>query len=232
MKLWTTISLDRLPEILKNGFDNPHADELLFWNNAEVGAENALAFEGELAFIEAEIPDAQLEDYFEPCLGSWSDARSDAESELESLQEQGGPAEAIAQVERDLKTMDTLETAQDSLNFFGYACLSRRLPPETMKLLDPAKMLEAVHTGDAGALADAVESAEATPFKSLNAAFWVWLMFLLGEIFGPGYGIQQDEASEERKEAEEEEIQRMREKAAKRPRKKRKRPAARSRARA
>lgn len=217
MKLWTTIGLERLPEILKNGFDNPYADELLFWNNPEIGAENALAFEGELAFIEAEIPDSQIEDYFEPCMGSWSDSISDAESQIESLQEEGGNEESIAQLQRDIKTMDEMKTAQESLNFFGFACLTQTLPPDMLKLLDPTKMLEAVHSGDADAVVEAVQTAEATGFKSLNAAFWVWLMFLLGEIFGPGYGIQQDDTAEEPKEGDAE-----RQTSARRPRRKKK----------
>lgn len=217
MKLWTTIGLDRLPEILKTGFNNPYADEILFWNNIEAGADDALSFEDELAFIEAEIPDSQLEHYFEPCLGLSGDEMTGIESAMESMQEKGGNEEEIAKMERDIKTIQAMETAQDSLNFFGYVCLTRTLPPEMLKLLDPAKMLEAVQSGDASEIAEAVQNTEATPFKSLNAAFWVWLMFLLGEIFGPGYGIQQDDTAEEPKEGDAE-----RQTAARRPRRKKK----------
>lgn len=225
MKLWTTLSLDRLPEVLKKGFTNPYSDELLFWNNPQVGAENALSFEGELAFIEAEIPDDQFESYFEPCLGISGDEITDLESQIEFLEEEGGNEGDVSRIKQDIKTIETMETAQDSLDFFGYVCLTKTLPPELLKLLDPAKMLEAVQSGDAGAVANAVEAAEATPFKSLSAAFWVWLIFLIREIFGPGYGLPELEESPAEK--EEERIERMRQTAAKRarkrPRKKKKR---------
>jgi hypothetical protein len=198
VKLWTTIGLERLPEILKNGFDNPYSDEIHFWNDASIGADNALSFPGELAFIEAEIPDDQFEGFFAPCMGSMSDAMSDAESELEYVRERKGDAsEEIAQLEKDLRTINSIDTARDSLDLFGYACLVEVIPTSMLKLLDLEAVMEAVHTGDAESVAHAVQSVEATAFKTLGAAFWVWLMMLMGQIFGPGYGVEQDEPEED-----------------------------------
>lgn len=221
MKLWSTIPLDRLPGILKNGFDNPYCDEILFWNDVAVGADNALAFDGELAFIEAEIPDDQFEAYFAVCLGLLSDSRSDLQSEIDYGREEGMSAKDIAEMEKDAQIMDKIDTAKDSMDYFGYACLVEVLPPTMLKLLSLEQTMEAVHSGDAAAIAHAVETAEATAFKSLNSAFWVWLIMLMSQIFGPGHGVQESDVIEESREQEEERLERMRERAAKRPRKKR-----------
>jgi len=221
VKLWSTVDLERLPHILKNGFDNPYSDEVLFWNDAKVGADNALAFDGELAFIEAEIPDDQFEAYFAPCLGLLSDSRSDLESEIQYAKERRLPAADIAQMKKDVKVMEEIDTARGSMDFFGYACLVEVIPPSMLKLLSLEQTMEAVHSGDAEAIAHAVETAEATAFKSLGAAFWVWLIMLMSQIFGPGYGIQEGDVADESQEQEEERLERMRERASKRPRKKR-----------
>lgn len=37
VKLWTTVSLDRLPHILKNGLDNPYAEEIQVSQIPELG---------------------------------------------------------------------------------------------------------------------------------------------------------------------------------------------------
>ena len=222
MKLWTTVPLDRLPAVLKDGFDNPLSDEILFWNNIRVGAENALSFGDELAFIEAEIPDDQLEAYFSLCIGQIGDEITDTQSQIDYMNEEG---EDAGELERDLQVMTQIETAKESFDFFGYACLSETLPPSMLKLLDLEKTREAVESGNIENVASALETAEATPFKSLSAAFWVWLIFLIREIFGPGYGLP--ETGEGSAEEEEERIERMRQTAAaqarKRPRKKKKR---------
>ena len=223
MKLWTTIEFSRLPGILKNGFDNPYAAEIVFSTSAEIEADNALSMPGELAFIEAEVPDEQVEDYFMPCLGMWGDDVSNMETDLEYLLEEGGPQEEIDRLRSFIEKgshANSSGSAKEGFEVFGYACLGAVIPPEMLKLLDPEKMIEAVHTGDGEVIAEAIETSEATPFKSLNAAFWVWLMAILGQIFGPGYGIEPE--SQELVEEEAEQIERMREAAAKRPRKKRK----------
>lgn len=223
MKLWSTIDLERLPHILKNGFDNPYSDEVLFWNDVQVGADNALAFDGELAFIEAEIPDDQFEGYFAPCLGLLSDSKSDLESEIKYAKEGRLSASDIAQMRKDIETMEKIDTARDSMDFFGYACLMEVIPPSMLKLLNLEQTMEAVHSGDAEAIAHALETAEATDFKSLGSAFWVWLIMLVNEIFGPGHGAQEGDVVQESQEEEEQRLERMRERAAKRPRKKRER---------
>lgn len=220
MKLWTTLEFDRLPHVLKNGFDNPFSEEIIFWNVPEIGAENAMSFEGELAFIEAEIPDGQLDDYFTRCMASWGDDTVGMASNLEQMMEEGAPAKEISELEKLIARAEVVQTGSEGFEIFGYSCLGAVLPPEMLKILDPNTMLEAVHSGDVNAVARAVESAEATPFKSLNAAFWVWLITIMGQIFGPGYGVPGQEMQEEQEEARTEELERMREKAAKRPRKK------------
>lgn len=216
MKLWATVGLHKLPHILQNGLDNPSYDEIHFSNNVEVVASTAFESEGELAFIETEIPDDELDSFFVRCLASHGDHQTDMESELSYAESK----EQVAQITATIKAMEEAESAKELLDVFGYACLYQPIPPAMLKLLDPAKMVEAVHSGDANAIAHAVQNSEATAFKSLNAAFWVWLMFLLKEIFGPGYGLpeQEDVGAEE----EEGRLERMRETAAKRPRKKRK----------
>jgi hypothetical protein len=221
VKLWTSIELTRLPAILKNGFDNPYAAEITFSNNPEIEAENALSMKDEMAFVEAEIPDGQLDEYFVPCLGLWGDDLTGMESYLESLMEQGAPEEEIEKVRSAIEKGAKAQTASEGFDTFGYACLGYTIPPEMLKLLDPEKTMEALHSGDQDAVVEAIETAEATPFKSLNAAFWVWLITIMSQIFGPGYGIQEpSEAQEAAEEAESEQLEKMREKASKRPRKK------------
>jgi hypothetical protein len=215
MKLWATVDLQKLPHILQNGLDNPCCDEIHFSNSPGTMAGMALESSGELAFIETEIPDGELDIYFVRCLASHGDYQTDMESELNYIESE----EHLAQVTATIKAMEEAESAKELLDVFGYACLYQSIPPAMLKLVDPEKMMEAVHSGDANAIAHAVENSEATAFKSLNAAFWVWLMFLLKEIFGPGYGLpeQEDVGAEE----EEGRLERMREAAAKRPRRKR-----------
>lgn len=225
MKLWTSVELERLPAILKNGFDNPYAAEITFSNNPEIEAENALSMPGEMAFIEAEIPDGQLDEYFVPCLGLWGDDVSGMETYLESLMEDGAPEEELEKVRKAIETGSKAQSASEGFDVFGYACLGYTIPPEMLKLLDPEKMMEALHSGDQNAVVEAMETAEATPFKSLNAAFWVWLITIMGQIFGPGYGIEPSEAQEAAEEEEAERISRMRKVAAKSPRRKRKKKA-------
>lgn len=216
MKLWATVDLHKLPHILQNGLDNPYADEIHFSSHPEMVAEYALESSGELAFIETEIPDGDLDIYFIRCLASHGDHQTDLEADLDHAESE----EEIAEITAAIKAMEEAESAKELLDAFGYVCLYETIPPAMLKLLDPEKMVEAVRSGDANAIAHAVENSEATAFKSLNAAFWVWLMFLLKEIFGPGYGLpeQEDVGAEE----EEGRLERMRETAAKRPRKKRK----------
>ena len=221
MKLWTTLELERLPHVLRQGFDNPYSEEIIFWNIPEIGAENALSFEGELAFIEAEIPDGKLDEYFTRCMASWGDDTTAMASNLEHMMEEGAPADEISALQKLIERAEVAETGSEGFEIFGYACLAEVLPPEMLKILDPSTMLEAVHSGDVNAVAQAVETAEATPFKSLSAAFWVWLITIMSQIFGPGYGIQEpSEAQEAAEEAEAEQLEKRREKASKRPRKK------------
>ena len=175
----------------------------------------------EMAFIEAEIPDGQLDEYFVPCLGLWGDDVSGMESSLEHMMEEGGPQEEIERMQKFIEQASKAQTASEGFEFFGYACLGYTIPPEMLKLLDPEKMMEALHSGDQNAVVEAMETAEATPFKSLNAAFWVWLITIMSQIFGPGYGLPEpSEEQEAAEEARDEQLQKMREKASKRPRKK------------
>jgi len=225
VKLWTSVEFTRLPAILKNGFDNPYAAEITFSNSPEIEAENALSMPGELAFIEAEIPDDQLDNYFMDCIGLWGDDLTNMEADLEYLMERGGSQKEIEGLQKLIERGGAVRTVIEGIEVFGYVCLGNVIPPEMLKLLDPEKMIEAVHTGDENAIAQAIETSEATPFKSLNAAFWVWLITIMSQIFGPGYGIEQSEAQEAREEEEAERISRMRRIASKKPRKKRKKKA-------
>jgi len=225
VKLWTSVEFTRLPAILKNGFDNPYAAEITFSNSPEIEAENALSMPGELAFIEAEIPDDQLDNYFMDCIGLWGDDLTNMEADLEYLMERGGSQKEVEGLRKLIERGGAVSTVIEGIEIFGYVCLGNVIPPEMLKLLDPEKMIEAVHTGDENAIAQAIETSEATPFKSLNAAFWVWLITIMSQIFGPGYGIEQSEAQEAREEEEAERISRMRRIASKKPRKKRKKKA-------
>lgn len=177
--------------------------------------------EDSLAFLELEIPDDQLDEYLVTCMESHGVDKQNLEMDLEAALEEGGDPKKVAWLENGIRAMEAAETARDYLNVFGYTCLAEAVPPSMLKLLDPAAMLEALHSGDADAVAHAVKNVEATAFKSLNAAFWVWLMMLMGQIFGPSYGMPQGEASEEQDEEEAQRLERMREAATKRPRKKR-----------
>lgn len=214
MKLWTTVDLGRLPGILQNGIDNPSYAEISVSPSPQLVAEHAFEGEDELAFLELDIPDDQLDEFLVTCMASHGDDQSNMEMELESAIEEGNQ-EQVAQLQSWIQAMEAAETAKDYLEAFGYTCLYKTVPPSMLKLLDPGIMLEALRTGDAVLLASAVQNTEATAFKSLGAAFWVWLMMLMGQIMGPGYG-RADEG-----EGEEERLEKMREKAAKRPRQKR-----------
>jgi hypothetical protein len=147
------------------------------------------------------------------------------EADLEYLMERGGSEKEIEGLRKLIERGGAVSTVIEGIEIFGYVCLGNVIPPEMLKLLDPEKMIEAVHTGDENAIAQAIETSEATPFKSLNAAFWVWLITIMSQIFGPGYGIEQSEAQEAREEEEAERISRMRRIASKKPRKKRKKKA-------
>lgn len=220
MKLWTTVNLNRLPHVLQNGLDNPYSEEIQFSRDAARLADDVLSMPGELAFLETEIPDDQLDDFFVECVASHSDELSDAEAELEYAQE-SGEAWRADHLRKMLQAAEGEATTMQMLDLFGYVCLGRVLPPSMLKLLDPATMLEAVHSGDVDAVAHAVENAEATAFKSLGANFWVWLMMLMSQIFGPGYGIPGGAEPGELSEEEAEDIERVRASVSKRPRKKR-----------
>jgi hypothetical protein len=222
MKLWTTIEFEKLPGILKNGFDNPYAAEIVFSNNPEIEADHAMSMQGELAFIEADVPDDKLDFYFMDCIGMWGDDLSNMETDLDYLIEEGAHKKEIDHLRKLIKKGSEARTVTEGLDVFGYACLGNVIPPEMLKLLDPEKMIEAVHTGDENAIASAIETSEATPFKSLNAAFWVWLITIMSQIFGAGYGMQASE-TEEIVRGEAEQAEEIRKAAAKRPRKKRKR---------
>lgn len=188
MKLWTTVDLRRLPVILQTGLDNPFSEEIIFRNDPELVAENALTFPEELAFIETEIPDDEIDEWFYYCIGSVGDDHTDAAAMLEWDIEAG----RVTQEEVDermefIAALETIETGSANLELLGYACLYRVLPPEMLKLLDPTTMLEAKYTGDVDALAEAVETTEATGFTSLSPNFWVWLMLFMSQIFGPDW---------------------------------------------
>jgi hypothetical protein len=223
MKLWITVSLDNLPHILQNGLDDPYSNEIRLSPNAELVADEAFSLKEELAVLEVEIPDDQLDEFLTNCVASHGDDLTDVEGGLEDALERGDTA-TVARIQKMFQAVKsgTISAAQ-MLDYFGYACLGQPLPPSMLKLLDPGTMLEALHSGNAEVVAHAIETTEATPFKSLNSAFWVWLMLLIQEIFGPGYGppAREDVGAEEEDEAAERRLERMREAAAKKPRKKR-----------
>lgn len=219
MKLWTTIELTRLPAILETGFDNPYSDEVIFYSIPDIAAEQAVSMEGELAFIETEIPDERVDEFFAPCLGSYGDEAVNQEIYLQDLLAEGDEKGA-AELREHLTAMEGVDTGRGGLEVFGYACLAEIIPPSMLKLLDPMTMLEAVQTGDTGVVSDAINNSEATAFKSLGANFWVWLMLLLGQIMGPGYGIPQGTPEEELEEEARKAIEKAR---TIKPKKKRKR---------
>ena len=120
MKLWTSVEFTRLPAILKNGFDNPYAAEITFSNSPEIEAENALSMPGELAFIEAEIPDDQLDNYFMDCIGLWGDDLTNMEADLEYLMERGGSQKEIEGLQKLIERGGAVRTVIEGIEVFGY----------------------------------------------------------------------------------------------------------------
>jgi hypothetical protein len=185
MRLWTTVDIGELPAILQNGLSNPYLNEDTFTTHAEMAADSALSIEGELAFLEVEVPDDQIEDYFVYCMGLVGDEASDMRTSLESMVEEGDDQDEIRALSEMIEAAENIDSATANLEVLGYACLIGPdvfIPVEWIKVLDPAAMLEAVHSGDASVIAQAVKTTEAKPLSHLGASFWVWLLFFVQSV--------------------------------------------------
>ncbi len=105
--------------------------------------------------------------------------------------EKGYSAEDIEKLHKDLHALETMESGTQSLAYFNFACLGRVIEPYMINLIDPITMMEAVYTGDRVEIETTLWQGEATSLTSLNPAFWVWLMTLLGQILTGGGGATQ-----------------------------------------
>ncbi len=193
MKLWTTVHITELPRIHAEGFTNPYGEEITFDSDPQNLAEVVLEQEDEGAvFLEIEIPDDEIEVHFAYCTGIHYDHASDEmeqiRGEIESgeITEQAELEEAVALIDR----LENMDHAADALDYFGFVCLGtgETIPREMIKLLDPETMMDAVWTGDMGVVAEAIETTEAKGLETLNASFWVWIMFLFQNMFAIARG--------------------------------------------
>lgn len=100
MKLWYTEEMSGLPAVIQNGLSNPCLNEMTFSANAEYVADQAMQ-PGEdegyaYAFLEVEIPDKELDDYFVYCMElNRLDIDEGAQPALDDLIAEGGPQDAI-----------------------------------------------------------------------------------------------------------------------------------------
>ncbi len=221
MKLWTSIPLERLPDVFANGLIDRYHEGIEFHLEAELVAEYAMEFVEELAFLEVDFPDDQLDDWLTICMES-VDAEitnrgafnEDQVERLETLIEED-PSNpdipvfqgVIAQDQETLAQIEEMSLGSQSLTLVGSACIYQVVPISMIKLLDPETMLEAVWTGDVGVLAEAVETTEATGLESLGPSFWVWMMFIFQNMFAVARGeidiepLWKTQAAEDRAEA-------------------------------
>ncbi len=218
----------RLPHIFQNGLDNPTNEEIQFHTTPDLVSEWALSSleddpDDPLAFIEVDFPDDDIDEWFTYCIATTSDEADNARYALEDDIASGRITEdQIEAAQEYIQSLESMETGLQSFEVLGYACLFHVVPPEMIKLLDPVTMMEAVYTGDVGAVAEAVETAEVQSFETLGSSFWVWLIFFMSQWFGPKWGT----AVEEKEAAEKGEARKRRRKARRKAKgKKRKRKA-------
>ncbi len=200
MRLWASVDLGTLPDIFQNGLIDYSHQGISFHNEPELVAEYALEATGELAFLEGEFPDNELDGWFTLCMEAWSADMTDLEVGLARKQEDlvelidmdpENPEIPSRQEDIDvhaeyLQKVANLSTGSESLEVLGSACIWRTVPITMLKLLNPETMMEAVWTKDLGAIAEAVETTESYGLETLGSSFWVWLMFLFQNIFAAG----------------------------------------------
>jgi hypothetical protein len=237
MKLWTTVDITRMPDVQRNGLTNPTYEEMIFALEPELIAQTALDFEGELAFIEVDFPDEEIDELFAYCIGSVGDDLTNMEMSFQYDLEAGLSRKEIRAREEFLEKVGEIQSATENLNLLGYACLAVEVPPEMIRVLDPLTMLEAVASDDKETIAQAVKEAPSTPIKEFGAAFWAFIAAILTAIFATGtiseglemaYGIRNlversKEARERRRERAAEESEEEREERPKRRKTKKKR---------
>ncbi len=243
MRLWTSLPIERLPDFFQNGLIDRYHEGIEFHLEADLVAEYAMEFVEELAFLEVEFPDSQIDDWLTICIEAASAEATNREAflqeqvdQLEALLEEDPTSpqipefqEVIAQDQEILTQIEDMTTGSQSLELLGSACIYQVVPISMIKLLDPETMLEAVWTGDVGIIADAVETTEATGLESLGGPFWVWLMYLFQNMFAVARGaidvepLWKTEAAKEKAEARKarRRAARRRKGSVKKPRKKR-----------
>ncbi len=199
MKLWTTIPFTELPEVLKSGLTGVE-EEIIFYDDASGVAEEVLEYEGELAFIETEIPDEDVDFWFTYCVMTTSDMATDAETELGyAIEAEQVDDEEIAARQAWIQKLHDMETGRQSFDALGFGCLLEPMPPQMLKLLNPEAMLEAQLTEDFDTIAEAVETTESEGFTTLSSGFWVWLMMFMAGLLGPDWGTRAEEEAAEKK---------------------------------
>lgn len=185
MKLWTTIDITRMPDVYQNGLTNPYSEEMIFSLEPEMVAESALSFEGELAFIEVDFPDDEIDEWFAYCIGSVGDDYSNMQMFFEERVEGMSRAEIRIQ-EEFLEMVSNIQSALENLNLLGYACLAQEVPPEMIRVLDPLTMMEAVASDDKETIVKAVKKARSTPIQEFGATFWAFIASIITAIFAAG----------------------------------------------
>ena len=200
MKLWTAVSLEDLPDIFQNGLNDYSHQGIQFATDAELTAEYALDFKNELAFLEGEFPDDQIDEWFTICMEAASAEQTDVSSDigyktadLNALTEANPEDPSIPGIQDEIAAQQeyadklwNMQTGSESLELTGRACIVTTVPITMLKLLNPETMMEAVWSGDTGAIAEAIETTEAYGLETLGSSFWVWLMFLFQNIFAAG----------------------------------------------
>jgi hypothetical protein len=180
--------------VLQNGLSNPFTDEMTFSSNAEEIADRAMAEvdvsgHSAHAFLEVEIPDEEINDYFTVCMElHFLDIQEGPGEALQEMIESGAPQNQIDALTQEIEAMEAALDSMDMKEVFakmGYACLIAPdvvITPDMIKMLDPATMMEALQTGDERLVREAVAKTEAKPLSTLGATFWVWLLLFVQGI--------------------------------------------------
>lgn len=200
MKLWTIVDLVRVPSIFSEGLTNPYYEEIIFHKTYEFIADSAMEAKAEEgphylpAFLQVDFPDDQLNEWFLPCMATNYDMLYDEQSSIEDRWEGGELTEE--EYAEGLKQLELLSNALDSndmatvFEIHDFACLAMVVPPEMIKILDPATMLEAVLSENQVAIMEAAEMADARGLESMGGSFWVWLIMFMAGLFGPNWSEQ------------------------------------------
>lgn len=208
MKLWTSQDLTRLPNIIQFGLIDEYHEGLQFHVDPDGVAEYALALQEDdpdepaMAFLEMEVPDDQLDEWFSVCMeahsaehtnaeGEMGDTRADLEAMLEedpNSSDLPGIRDRAVQAEEWFVLVDSVETGAQSIEILGTACINQPIPVTMLRLLNPETMMEVTMSKDIGRIAEAVETTESWGLESLGGAFWIYILFMIQNAFAIARG--------------------------------------------